>query len=136
MQNHTVKRGREAEAYVQNWLVSKGCVILARNYRRGRGEIDIVAEKDSKIYFFEVKSRSKTSEFPFSEVMTERKVQRILSAGRIFLVENGIKHDCDICVGFVEVEVRYRGLRDLSELVIKPDDSCAFRIVKITLLGV
>lgn len=136
MENHTVKRGREAETYVQKWLESKGCVILTRNYRRGRGEIDIVGVKEAKIYFFEVKSRSKKSEFPFTDVMTERKVQRILSAGKIFLVENGFEPNCDVCVGFIEVEVTYVGLRDPSELVIKHVESYAFRIVKITLLGV
>ncbi len=125
-----------AEEYVRNWLESRGCVILARNYRRGRGEIDIVAERNNSIYLFEVKSRYKDSEFPISDVMTERKVQRILSAGRIFLVGKGIDPNCDICVGFVEVEVRYKGLIDRSELALKPDAPYAFRIVKITLLRV
>src|SRR5947209_5487529 len=36
--------GREGEEIAARYLVRHGCAILARNWRVGRGEVDIVAE--------------------------------------------------------------------------------------------
>jgi len=48
--------GNVGENVACKYLKSKGFNILARNYRRKWGELDIVGIKDSIIHFFEVKS--------------------------------------------------------------------------------
>ena len=40
------------------FLVKHGFKVILRNYRKKWGEIDIIAEKDEKIHFIEVKSVS------------------------------------------------------------------------------
>ncbi len=55
----TQKTGEIGENIATRFLVKRGFSILDRNYTKKWGEIDIVAEKDNKIYFIEVKSVSR-----------------------------------------------------------------------------
>lgn len=50
------KKGRLGEDLAVKYLLGKGFEIVDRNLRVGRLELDIVASKGGKIYFFEVKS--------------------------------------------------------------------------------
>jgi putative endonuclease len=56
--------GRWGEDLAHRYLRSRGCTIVARNYRprSGRGEIDLVAWHGGKLIFVEVKARA-TDEF-------------------------------------------------------------------------
>ena len=49
--------GRAAEDLAARFLVSRGHLVLARNLRVGRGEIDILAEIDGERAVVEVRSR-------------------------------------------------------------------------------
>ncbi|RYD29261.1 MAG: YraN family protein [Verrucomicrobiaceae bacterium] len=50
--------GNHGENVATAWLRSKGCVILARNFRSHRkGEVDIVARDGKLLLFIEVKTR-------------------------------------------------------------------------------
>ena len=53
------KIGEIGENIAVKFLMKHGFLILDRNYTRKWGELDIVAEKDRKIYFVEVKSVSR-----------------------------------------------------------------------------
>lgn len=55
------KTGEKGEIITSNFLVRKGFSIIDRNYRKKWGEIDIVAQKDNKIHFVEVKTVSRKS---------------------------------------------------------------------------
>jgi len=48
--------GRKGEALATNFLEKNGYKIISKNYRSGRSELDIIAEKDSVLVIFEVKS--------------------------------------------------------------------------------
>ena len=54
----TQKIGEIGENIAVRFLVKHGFSILDRNYTKKWGEIDIIAEKQSKLYFIEVKSVS------------------------------------------------------------------------------
>jgi len=54
----TQKTGEIGENIAVRFLVKHGYLILDRNYTRKWGEIDIIAEKDGKLHFIEVKSVS------------------------------------------------------------------------------
>ena len=45
------KTGEIGENVASKFLVKRGFTILERNYTKKWGEIDIVAQKDNKIYF-------------------------------------------------------------------------------------
>ena len=57
--SETQKIGEIGENIAVKFLVKHGFSILDRNYTKKWGEIDIIAEKDTKLYFIEVKSVSR-----------------------------------------------------------------------------
>ena len=50
--------GKKSEDRAVSYLQSKGYEILARNWRFGRAEIDIIARKENELVIVEVKARS------------------------------------------------------------------------------
>ncbi len=56
--SETQKIGEIGENAAVKFLVKHDFLILERNYTKKWGEIDIIAEKDNKLYFVEVKSVS------------------------------------------------------------------------------
>ncbi len=54
------EKGSACEGFVCEFLTDKGYIILAKNFRCPDGEIDIIANKDKKICFVEVKSFPET----------------------------------------------------------------------------
>jgi putative endonuclease len=61
--------------------------VLARNWRRREGELDIVAQDWGTLVFVEVRSRSgEASGHPF-ETVTARKRAQIVRAARLYLSE-------------------------------------------------
>lgn len=57
MTRETAAFGLAGERVAEQWLVGKGWRILARRYRAGRRDIDLIAERDGVVAFVEVKSR-------------------------------------------------------------------------------
>ena len=57
--SETQKIGEIGENIAVKFLVKHGFSIIDRNYTKKWGEIDIVAEKENKLYFIEVKSVSR-----------------------------------------------------------------------------
>ncbi len=55
--------GRLGEDAACKYLKKHKYMICERNYRYGRSEIDIIAKKDGFIVFFEIKTRSFSSEY-------------------------------------------------------------------------
>ncbi|MDR1456925.1 MAG: YraN family protein [Puniceicoccales bacterium] len=54
----TKDRGRWGEGVAMRFLQRKSYDVLARNWRSGHDEIDIIAEDDGVLVFVEVKTRS------------------------------------------------------------------------------
>jgi putative endonuclease len=52
----TQKIGEIGEKIAEMFLVKRGFTIIEKNFTHKLGEIDIIAQKERKIYFFEVKS--------------------------------------------------------------------------------
>ncbi|MEI6304971.1 MAG: YraN family protein [Candidatus Taylorbacteria bacterium] len=53
---HTRSKGNIGENVACHFLTARGFSIIARNYMKKWGELDIVAIKDRVVHFFEVKS--------------------------------------------------------------------------------
>lgn len=77
--------GRWGEEKAAQFLEAKGYEILARNVRTAHGELDLVATKENKLIFVEVKSRrSKQFGFP-EEAVTGEKQRHILEAAETYI---------------------------------------------------
>ena len=84
------KFGDIGEREAEDFLVKNGYRIIDRNYRvKNLGEIDLVGEKDGKLIFFEVKTRSSeyASNFPIELSINEKKRKNLKRICQIYLNE-------------------------------------------------
>lgn len=77
--------GKDAEEIAATYLIEKGYVIRERNWRIGnRIEIDLIAEKEGKIIFVEVKAR-KGDFILADEAVDSAKRKKMIKGGDIYL---------------------------------------------------
>ncbi|MEX2351767.1 MAG: YraN family protein [Balneolaceae bacterium] len=84
---NTTKTGQRAEELAAKWLEEKGWMVLDRNYRFMRSEIDIVAFDQTFIVFIEVKYRSDSRFGHPEEFITPDKEKHIRKAAEAWLYE-------------------------------------------------
>ena len=80
--------GRIGEMQACIHLVQENYIILARNWRSGHLEIDIVAESYGEIVFVEVKTRSHNEFDQARQAVTLNKKRNLIAAARAYLREN------------------------------------------------
>lgn len=82
--------GHEGENVATNYLMQKGYRIVARNWRHGPKEIDIVARDGETMVFVEVKTRSTLAfELP-QEAVTKKKMKNLVEAADAYLIQYNI----------------------------------------------
>lgn len=86
------------------FLISKGYDIIGGNYHSRYGEIDLIAEKDQKIVFVEVKTRKNLSFGVPEESFTSKKVQSLVKCAEQYAEENGLVLD-DWQIDLVAIEL-------------------------------
>ncbi len=101
MAKHNIfgEKGEEAAFEV---LLKNGYLIRDRNWRCGKYEIDIVAEKNNRIIIVEVKTR-KEHVPDISQVITRAKIRHLIAAGNAYLsffrLSNEIQFDVILITG-------------------------------------
>ena len=75
-----VARGKWAEDLVSRWYEQHGYVIVARNWRCKRGELDVVACKNSVLVVCEVKARASNAFGTPAEAITPAKQLKVRRA--------------------------------------------------------
>lgn len=81
-------KGAAYEEVACEWLVDKGYEILARNWTKKGGEIDIIAKKDGVIRFVEVKSGEG---FDPIHAFTKQKIGRVARTAERWIQNSDIK---------------------------------------------
>jgi putative endonuclease len=129
--SETQKIGETGENIAVKFLMKHGFSILDRNYTKKWGEIDIIAEKASKIYFIEVKSVSKTildsvthetrDTYRPEENVHPWKMKRISRTIQTYLLSKN--HDekdwqVDLLVVFLDMKNRKARIKVVSDLVL------------------
>jgi putative endonuclease len=79
--------GRDAEDLAVAHLERAGLRVVARNWRRPGGELDIVAADAGTCVFVEVRSRTGLSQGHPLESITPQKQARVIRAARLYLSE-------------------------------------------------
>ena len=95
MDKRTQKRktGDIGESIASKFLVKRGFSIIARNYLKKCGEIDIICNKDGKLFFVEVKTSRGNVSHETSDVFRpednihQAKINRIDRAIQVYLEE-------------------------------------------------
>ena len=77
------QKGLLAEGIVEQAYCREGASVIARRYRSGAGEIDLILRKGLVVIFVEVKS-ARTLERA-AESLGQRQIARLMQAGEIWL---------------------------------------------------
>jgi putative endonuclease len=77
-------KGNYAETLVIDHLKKQGFTLIAHNYSKPYGEIDIIACKNKVYIFVEVKMRMQET-FDLSQVITRNKQQKIIAVAKEFI---------------------------------------------------
>lgn len=80
--------GKQGEELAAAFLVNKGFIVVAKNYRHKKAEVDLIVRKDDFLVFVEVKTRS-SSAFGEPEAFVDgKKARMIFSAAEEFIFAN------------------------------------------------
>lgn len=94
--------GRYGESIAKNYLIDNGFNIEETNYHSKYGEIDIIAKKDNRTHFVEVKARRTNKRGFGRESIDTKKLHRILVTANYYLLENKLQ---DSAISFDCIEI-------------------------------
>ena len=77
--------GAVAERLASDFLSQRGLVIIARNFRTRRGEIDLIARAGHTLVFVEVRLRTNASYGGAAASITTAKQARLVAAASLYL---------------------------------------------------
>lgn len=111
--------GKQGEEIAVAYLRQQGFLIADVNWRSGRYEIDIVAQKGGMIHFVEVKTRSALSLTTPEQALTQTKIDAMHRAVKAYLVQRKIYGEFELDLVAVDMfpdgtsDVRL--IRDVAE---------------------
>ncbi|MEI7689179.1 MAG: YraN family protein [Candidatus Nomurabacteria bacterium] len=123
------KIGLLGEDVACKFLMKHGFSILERNYTKKWGEIDIIAEKDNKRYFIEVKSKSVNSlDFVTHETanrpednMHPWKLKRLRRVVETYLISKrlgSVNWQFDLFVVYLNIENRKARVKVVENVIL------------------
>lgn len=83
--NHAKKLGKWGEDHAQTWLEEQGLSLVTRNLNTEYGEIDLVMQKDGRLHFVEVKTRTTTRFGNPEDAVTGLKMSHMVDSAQRFL---------------------------------------------------
>lgn len=87
MQTEKQLRGAIGEQAAVEYLRKQGFMIVERNCRIGRSEIDIIASRYDELHFVEVKTRKYGSMTAPEEAITEQKMRAMRRAASSYMAQ-------------------------------------------------
>lgn len=109
-------RGRKGERIACRYLMQRGYDILARRYRNGAGEVDIIAFEKETLAFVEVKTRSSRHFGEPWEFVDRVKQVRIRNTAEKFIADNDMN--------------RYAYRFDIVSVLLTPESKAEIRLFR------
>jgi putative endonuclease len=78
--------GNNGESHTAQYLEKQGYTIVARNYKKQFGEIDLIAKKDQELVFVEVKTRSSCYIEP-EYLISPAQQRKIIATAKAYIAE-------------------------------------------------
>ena len=100
---HNRKVGNFGERIAAQYLLEKGYTIVKRNFRYGRGEIDLIVRDGETLVFVEVKSRKHGGYGPPEARVSRRKQRQLGKLAQAYLLRLDEPVDCRFDVLAVEL---------------------------------
>lgn len=99
--------GTAGEKIAEKYLRSKGYKVLAKNFKRRWGELDLVGSLPGhqEIIFFEVKTILKRESFYPEDEITPKKKRQLLKMAQIYLSARKIPFDTPCQIDILAIEV-------------------------------
>ncbi len=88
--------GKEGEVLAIKFLQKNGYIIVEKNYRYQKAEVDIIAQKDNILAVVEVKTRTSNYFGNPQDAVSPKKIKLLVSAIDFYIAEN----DLDVEVRF------------------------------------
>lgn len=89
--------GAWGEDIARQYMITHGWAVMEQNKKLGHNELDIIAIKDDRIAFVEVKTRSSHITDPL-DAIDARKIKRLFRAADAFMKSYNIRHEPQIDV--------------------------------------
>ena len=106
-------KGFEYEKIAEKYLLDRGYTILEANFISKFGEIDIIAQKDKRLHFIEVKGRKNLKHGYPREAVTYSKQKRLQSAAKYYFMLKG-KDDYLCQFDVIEIIMESRELNHIE----------------------
>ncbi len=88
MKQQNYQKGRRGEDIATRYLVNKGFRIIEKNFNTRFGEIDIIAARDFKLHFIEVKLKVGEHFGTPEEMINKRKIWQVTRTAESYLLKN------------------------------------------------
>ena len=85
--------GDWGECRAEEYLLAKGFAILHRNWRSGRYELDIVAQRGDVVHFVEVKCRRAGGLTAPADAITEDKSSALFKAAEAYIESHNLEEE-------------------------------------------
>lgn len=85
---NNAETGKTGERIAAHYLRSKGYAILAMNWRHRHWEVDIIASRDGRLHFVEVKTRKSMRYGYPEESITREKMRNLRNAAEAYQLAN------------------------------------------------
>ena len=99
----TAETGLRGEQAAAEYLRREGYSIRAQNWRQGRDELDLVAERGEVLHIVEVKTRRRGSLTPPEAAATRRKFRALTRAAACYLRTTGWTGEVQFDLAAVEL---------------------------------
>lgn len=97
------ERGDLGERVAADWLRRNGFMIMERNWRYGRYEIDIIASRWDTVHFIEVKTRHTGSLTTPEDAITDDKARALRKAASAYLASRRLTRELQFDLIAVEI---------------------------------
>ncbi|MFR9165382.1 MAG: YraN family protein [Dysgonomonas sp.] len=97
--------GRVGEDLAAKFLIDEGYILVSRNWRCGRIEIDLIVKSSDYIVFVEVKTRTSDHWGQPEDAVDERRIRNMTEAADYYVQEN----DIDLPVRFDVISILFKG---------------------------
>jgi putative endonuclease len=85
--------GIEGEQIALEFLLNNGYLVLEKNYRYKKSEIDLIVKKDSTIAFVEIKTRSNTVFDLPENAVNAKKIEKLQEGALHYIEINDLKEE-------------------------------------------
>jgi putative endonuclease len=126
------KIGETGEGVAVKFLMKHGFSVVDRNYTKKWGEIDIVAQKEDKLYFIEVKSVSRetlpsvthvtSDDYRPEDNMHPWKMKRMSRTIQTYLLEKRVPEDMewqvDLLVVYLDLKNKQSRVKVVKDIIL------------------